>query len=80
MSAPFNEFQESELTALQAGRLLKVSRPFLIEQFEKGVIPYRKVGTLYWVLFKDVVEYKETMNRDRLKALGELSDIDQELS
>ena len=69
----------AELTTQQAAHVLNVSRPFLIEQLEKGVIPYRKVGTHRRVMFKDLMEYKQTMDRNRLNALEELSAIDQEL-
>jgi len=69
----------AELTTQQAADILNVSRPFLIEQLEKGVIPYRKVGTHRRVMFEDLMEYKQTMDHNRLKALEELSVIDQEL-
>ncbi len=69
----------AELTTQQAAQILNVSRPFLIEQLEKGVIPYRKVGTHRRVMFKDLMEYKQTMDHNRLNALEELSAIDQEL-
>jgi len=69
----------AELTTQQAADILNVSRPFLIEQLEKGVIPYRKVGTHRRVMFKDLMEYKQTMDHNRLKAVEELSVIDQEL-
>ena len=69
----------AELTTRQAAQILNVSRPFLIEQLEKGVIPYRKVGTHRRVMFKDLMEYKQTMDHNRLNALEELSAIDQEL-
>ena len=69
----------AELTTQQGARLLNISRPFLIEQLEKGVIPYRKVGTHRRVMLKDLMEYKQTMDRNRLKTLEELSAIDQEL-
>ncbi len=69
----------SELTTRQAADILNVSRPFLIEQLEKGAIPYRKVGTHRRVMLKDLMEFKQTMDRNRLKALEDLSAIDQEL-
>jgi excisionase family DNA binding protein len=70
---------QAELTTRQAADVLKVSRPFLIEQLEKGLIPYRKVGTHRRILFQDLITYKQSMNRNRLDALDELSAIDQEL-
>jgi excisionase family DNA binding protein len=69
----------SELTTQQAADILNVSRPFLIEQLEKGAIPYRKVGTHRRVMLKDLMEFKLTMDRNRLTALEELSAMDQEL-
>ena len=63
----------SELTTQQAADILNVSRPFVIEQLEKGAIPYRKVGTHRRVVLKDLMEFKQTMDRNRLKALKELS-------
>jgi excisionase family DNA binding protein len=69
----------AELTTSQAADILNVSRPFLIEQLEKGLLPYRKVGTHRRVLFQDILEYKRKMLQNQVKALEELSAIDQEL-
>jgi excisionase family DNA binding protein len=70
---------DAELTTQQAADLLHVSRPFLVEQLEKGVLPYRKVGTHRRMMFRDLMDYKRTMEQNRLTALEKLSAIDQEL-
>ena len=69
----------AEVTTQQAADLLNVSRPFLIEQLEKGLIPFRKVGAHRRMFFRDVMTYKQRIDRNRLKALDELSALDQEL-
>lgn len=70
---------QAELTTQQAADLLKVSRPFLVEQLEKHAMPFRKVGTHRRILLKDLMEFKQKIDRNRLQALDELSALDQEL-
>lgn len=69
----------AELSTRQAAKVLGVSRPFLIEQLERGLISYRQVGTHRRLQFKDLMAYKQSMERNRLDALVELSAIDQKL-
>jgi excisionase family DNA binding protein len=69
----------AELTTQHAADILYVSRPFLVEQLEKGIIPYRKVGTHRRILYKELMDYKATMDRNRLKTLDELAAQAQDL-
>jgi excisionase family DNA binding protein len=69
----------AELSTQETAELLNVSRPHLVELLEQGKIPFRKVGTHRRVLAKDVFDYKQHIDADRLKVLNELTAQAQEL-
>ena len=69
----------AELTTQEAADLLNVSRPTLIKLLDDGEIPFHRSGNRRKIRFADLRQYQETLEKNRLSALGELSALDQEL-
>lgn len=69
----------AELTTQEAADLLNVSRPTLIKLLDDGTVPFHRVGNRRKVRFNDIRQYQNQLEQKRLKALNELSKMDQEL-
>lgn len=77
---------EEEVSTSQAARILGMSRPTLIDLLEKGLIPFRRVGTHRRVPVLDLLTYKLGMRRgavpsraEKLRGLEEMADYTDRL-
>ncbi|MGA9965924.1 MAG: excisionase family DNA-binding protein [Terriglobales bacterium] len=62
-----------ELTTIEAGKILGMSRQFLVQLLEKGEIPFHKVGTHRRLYVRDVIAYKARRDTSRRKTLDDLA-------
>lgn len=69
----------AELTTQDAADLLNVSRPTLIKLLDDKEIIYHRTGNRRKVRFTDLRKYQSKLEVQRLQALEQLSELDQEL-
>lgn len=69
---------KAELTTVEAGKLLGMSRQFLITLLEKGEIPFHMIGTHRRMYARDVLAYKVKRDLSRRKILDDLARAEQE--
>jgi excisionase family DNA binding protein len=62
-----------ELTTVEAGKILGVSRQFLIQLLEKGEIPFHMAGTHRRIYVRDMIAYKAKRDTSRRKTLDDLA-------
>lgn len=69
----------AEMTTQEGADLMNMSRPTFIKLLDEGKIPFHRVGNRRKVKYMDVLEYKQELDRKRLQALDELSELDQSM-
>jgi excisionase family DNA binding protein len=69
---------KAELTTIEAGKLLGMSRQFLIKLLEKGEIPFHMVGSHRRMYARDVLAYKVKRDMNRRKILDDLARAEEE--
>ncbi len=62
-----------ELTTIEAGKVLGVSRQYLVQLLERGEIPFHQVGTHRRMYVRDVIAYKSKRDAARRGTLNELA-------
>lgn len=68
----------AQLTTVEAGKMLGVSRQFVVDLINKGELPCHMVGTHRRLYSRDVLAYKTKRDTARRKTLDDLARIEQE--
>jgi excisionase family DNA binding protein len=61
------------LTTIEAAKILGISRQFLVQEIEKGRIPFHMVGTHRRLYARDVLAFKSNRDASRRKQLDDLA-------
>ena len=68
-----------ELTTNQAADILNVSRGYVIQLVERGILPHRMVGTHRRIPLNAAVAHRNAMVEGMQKGLDDLAEIDRSL-
>lgn len=71
---------DQQCSTQQAAELLHVSRPYVVRLIEEGMLPHEKVGTHRRLKLKDVLAYRQRMEKTRKQKLSALAKQAQELN
>jgi excisionase family DNA binding protein len=69
---------KTQLTTIEAGKVLGTSRQFLVDLLKKGEIPFHMVGTHRRMYARDVLAYKSKRDAARRKNLDDLARAEYE--
>jgi len=61
------------ITTQRAADILGMSRPFFIKQLESGLMAHHRVGNQRRIYLRDVLEFAEKRDKERLSALDLLA-------
>ena len=62
----------TELTTMEAARILSVSRQFLVQILEQGQIPFHRTGPHRRVYARDLLAYRANRDAERRRILDDL--------
>lgn len=71
---------DSELSTQQAAEILGMSRPHVVKLLEKGIIPFKKVGSHRRISLDDLTRYESELKEERTKSFSFMTKQAQELN
>lgn len=67
-----------DLTTQDAANILGVSRPFFVKLLETGKLRYHMTGTHRRVYLKDLMDYKQERDQDKIAAIDRIAQFEED--
>lgn len=67
-----------DLTTQEAANFLGVSRPFFVKLLETGKLRYHMTGTHRRVYLKDLMDYRQRRDHDKLDAINRIAQFEED--